>query len=92
LESWQGIQACTEEQGTLLALCSGTPTSNALMKTSNKPSEINTKTSTETCQIYSCDIVKHHLHWRREGDAERLENLLKVTLPLADRAGARIQC
>lgn len=45
-----------------------------------------------------CDVAKHHLHWRRERDVERLEkllkikNLLKVTLPGAGRAGARIQC
>lgn len=49
---------------------------------------------TETWQILTwqiCDVVKHHLHWRKERDVERLGNLLKVTLPVAGRAGARIQ-
>lgn len=49
-ESWGGIQRRTEEQGTLLALRSRTPTSNALTETPNKPPKIGTKTNTETSQ------------------------------------------
>lgn len=90
-ESWRGSQRCTEEQGTLLALCSCTPTSNALMETSNKPPEIGTKTNTETYWIYSRDVVKDHLRWRKEGDGARFEILLKVMLPVTGRARARIQ-
>lgn len=51
LESWWGIQRHTEEQGTLLALCSCNPTSDALMETSNNPPEVGTVTNTETIPV-----------------------------------------
>jgi len=90
LESWWGIQKRRWEEGILPPPYLCTQSSSTLIETPNKPPEICTQT--ENCWFYSCDIAKYHLHLRKDGNSERLENLLKITLPVVERAGTRIQC
>lgn len=72
----------------LLALCSRSLACDALVEPWKKPPGISTETNRELANL---GFLKHHLHWRKERGVERLGNLLQVTLPVAGRAGARIQ-